>query len=112
MFNLRIAEKPDAPMLAAHNCAMALETENKRLDGAIATLGVEGLFERPEFGFYLVAKSDSLAAASLLVTYEWSDWRNGLFWWIQSVYVKPEFRRLGVYREMYDYLKEMENRII
>jgi ribosomal protein S18 acetylase RimI-like enzyme len=107
MFNLRIAEKPDAPMLAAHNCAMALETENKRLDGAIATLGVEGLFERPEFGFYLVAKSDSLAAASLLVTYEWSDWRNGLFWWIQSVYVKPEFRRLGVYREMYDYLKEM-----
>ena len=107
MFNLRIAEKSDAPMLAAHNCAMAFETENKSLDPAVATLGAEGLFQRPELGFYLIAETDSIAAATLLVTYEWSDWRNGLFWWIQSVYVKPAYRRQGVYSKMYKHLKEL-----
>ena len=107
MFNLRIAEKSDAPILAAHNCAMAFETENKNLVLAVATLGAEGLFQRPELGFYLIAETDSIAAATLLVTYEWSDWRNGLFWWIQSVYVKPEYRRQGVYSKMYEHLKEM-----
>ncbi|MEZ7859599.1 MAG: ribosomal protein S18 acetylase RimI-like enzyme [Oceanospirillaceae bacterium] len=107
MFNLRIAEKSDAPMLAAHNCAMAFETENKSLELAVATLGAEGLFQRPELGFYLIAETDSIAAATLLVTYEWSDWRNGLFWWIQSVYVKPAYRRQGVYSKMYAHLKEL-----
>lgn len=107
MFNLRIAEKSDAPMLAAHNCAMAFETENKSLELAVATLGAEGLFQRPELGFYLIAETDSIAAATLLVTYEWSDWRNGLFWWIQSVYVKPAYRRQGVYSKMYKHLKEL-----
>ncbi len=107
MFNLRIAEKSDAPMLAAHNCAMAFETENKSLELAVATLGAEGLFQRPELGFYLIAETDSIAAATLLVTYEWSDWRNGLFWWIQSVYVKEDYRRKGIYRAMYAELKRM-----
>jgi ribosomal protein S18 acetylase RimI-like enzyme len=107
MFKLRIAEKSDAPMLAAHNCAMAFETENKSLELAVATLGAEGLFQRPELGFYLIAETDSIAAATLLVTYEWSDWRNGLFWWIQSVYVKPAYRRQGVYSKMYAHLKEL-----
>tara|TARA_B110001452_G_scaffold262038_1_gene261535 strand:+ start:1910 stop:2365 length:456 start_codon:yes stop_codon:yes gene_type:complete len=107
MFNLRIAEKSDAPMLAAHNCAMAFETENKSLELAVATLGAEGLFQRPELGFYLIAETGSTAAATLLVTYEWSDWRNGLFWWIQSVYIKPAYRRQGVYSKMYKHLKEL-----
>jgi len=107
MFNLRIAEKSDTPMLAAHNCAMAFETENKKLELAVATRGTEGLFHRPELGFYLIAEADSIVAATLLVTYEWSDWRNGLFWWIQSVYVKPEYRRQGIYSVMYEHLKQM-----
>ena len=86
---------------------MALETENKVLDPKAAQLGVQGLFERPQFGFYLVAEVDGQAAASLMVTYEWSDWRNGLFWWIQSVYVKQDYRRKGLYRAMYAELKRM-----
>ena len=68
---------------------------------------MQGLFDRPQFGFYLVAEFDGESVASLMVTYEWSDWRNGLFWWIQSVYVKPAFRRKGVYKSMYKKLKAM-----
>ena len=97
----------DAKMLTQHNCAMALETEGKVLDIESAELGVHGLFDRPQFGFYLVAEVDGQPIASLMVTYEWSDWRNGLFWWIQSVYVKPAFRRAGVYKSMYKKLKAM-----
>ena len=97
----------DTKMLTQHNCAMALETEGKVLDIESAELGVQGLFDRPQFGFYLVAEVDGQPIASLMVTYEWSDWRNGLFWWIQSVYVKPQFRRQGLYRGMYEHLKTM-----
>ena len=97
----------DANMLTKHNCAMALETEGKVLDVKSAELGVQGLFDRPQFGFYLVAEFDGESVASLMVTYEWSDWRNGLFWWIQSVYVKPAFRRKGVYKSMDKKLKAM-----
>ena len=110
MLDIRIAiAESDARTLAEHNCAMALETEDKLLDLDLTILGVNGLFERPEFGFYLVAEVDGVVAATLMVTYEWSDWRNGLFWWIQSVYVKPQFRRQGLYRDMYKRLKAMAN---
>ena len=85
MLNIRVAQRSDAPLLTAHNCAMALETENRVLDAQTAKRGVEGLFARPQFGFYLIAEVDQMPAATLMVTYEWSDWRNGLFWWIQSV---------------------------
>lgn len=85
---------------------MALETEGKVLDKQAAELGVKGLFDRPQFGFYLLANIGEKPAASLMVTYEWSDWRNGLFWWIQSVYVKTEFRRQGIYAAMYSELKK------
>lgn len=108
MLDIRVANaESDALILAEHNCAMALETEAKLLDLEIAILGVNGLFERSEFGFYLVAEVNATVAATLMVTYEWSDWRNGLFWWIQSVYVKPHFRRQGLYRGMYEHLKSM-----
>ena len=108
MVDIRVANaESDALILAEHNCAMALETENKLLDLEVAILGVNGLFKRPEFGFYLVAQVNGTVAATLMVTYEWSDWRNGLFWWIQSVYVKPQFRREGLYRGMYEHLKTM-----
>ena len=108
MLNIRIAKvAQDTLFIAQNNCAMALETEDKKLDLTTAQLGVNGLFERPQFGFYMIAESDGRAAASLMVTYEWSDWRNGLFWWIQSVYVHQDFRRKGIYREMYVALKNM-----
>lgn len=107
MLRVRTAGPEDTELLASHNCAMALETEGKTLDPKKATAGVEGLFQHAQFGFYLVAEVDSVTAATLMVTYEWSDWRNGLFWWIQSVYVKPQFRRQGVYSAMYQQLQEM-----
>jgi ribosomal protein S18 acetylase RimI-like enzyme len=107
MLTMRTAEPEDANLLTGHNCAMALETEGKTLDAVKAMAGVQGLFAHPQFGFYLVAEVDSQAAATLMVTYEWSDWRNGLFWWIQSVYVKPQFRRQGIYTAMYDQLQVM-----
>ena len=108
MLTIRTADHlNDSTTIIEHNCAMALETEGKVLDKQAAELGVKGLFDRPQFGFYLLANIGEKPAASLMVTYEWSDWRNGVFWWIQSVYVKTEFRRQGIYAAMYSELKKM-----
>ena len=83
---------------------MALETERKVLLARVIGAGVRGLLRRPDSGFYTVAEHDGEVVAALMVTKEWSDWRNGDFWWIQSVYVRPEFRRRGVYRRLYRHL--------
>ena len=108
MLTIRTADRlNDSTTIIDHNLAMALETEGKVLDKQAAELGVKGLFDRPQFGFYLLANIGEKPAASLMVTYEWSDWRNGVFWWIQSVYVKTEFRRQGIYAAMYSELKKM-----
>jgi ribosomal protein S18 acetylase RimI-like enzyme len=98
---IRAATLTDLPDLAAWNAAMAWETEHKRLDPATLRRGVAGVFEQPRRGFYLVAERDGAAIGCLLVTYEWSDWRDGDFWWIQSVYVVPEARRDGAFRALY-----------
>ncbi len=86
---------------------MAWETEHKALPEAVILRGVQRLIEKPAYGFYLLAEIDNRIAGTLMVTTEWSDWRNGLFWWIQSVYVAPEFRRQGVYRALYDEVKKL-----
>ncbi|CAM1000387.1 N-acetyltransferase GCN5 [Rhodanobacter sp. Root179] len=98
---IRAAEPADLASLVQWNAAMAWETEQKQLDPAILARGVAGVFEQRQRGFYLVAERDGTAVASLLVTREWSDWRNGDFWWIQSVYVIPAARRGGVFRALY-----------
>ncbi len=98
---IRAAALTDLPELAAWNAAMAWETEHKRLDPATLERGIRGVFEQPRRGFYLVAERDGVAIGSLLVTYEWSDWRCGDFWWIQSVYVVPAGRRGGAFRALY-----------
>lgn len=98
---IRSATHADLPDLVAWNAAMAWETEQKRLDQATLERGVAGIFERPQRGFYLVAEHAGVASGGLLVTYEWSDWRCGDFWWIQSVYVVPAARRAGVFRALY-----------
>jgi GNAT superfamily N-acetyltransferase len=95
---IRPATRADIPALAAWNAAMAWETEAKRLDPELLARGVAGVFDEPRRGFYLVAERDGAAVGGLLVTYEWSDWRDGDFWWIQSVYVAPGARRGGVFR--------------
>jgi GNAT superfamily N-acetyltransferase len=98
---IRAATPNDTPSLLAWNAAMAWETESKRLDPAVLERGIAGIFARPQRGFYLIAESDGAAVGSLMVTYEWSDWRGGDFWWIQSVYVAPAARRGGVFRALY-----------
>jgi ribosomal protein S18 acetylase RimI-like enzyme len=98
---IRAAVRTDIPDLVAWNKAMAWETEHKTLDAAVLERGVAGVLDQPQRGFYLVAESDGAAVGGLLVTYEWSDWRDGDFWWIQSVYVVPGARRGGVFRALH-----------
>lgn len=106
--SIRVADATDVDALVDFNHAMARETEAKTLDRDVLTAGVNGLLSKKQFGFYLIAEDPTAGrVASLMVTYEWSDWRDGLFWWIQSVYVKPEFRRRGVYRRLYEFVKEL-----
>lgn len=111
---LRFAEARDASMLVEFNRAMASETESKELDARVLRAGVEHLLREPRHGFYVVAEWNAAGdnahepaevVGALMVTYEWSDWRNGLFWWIQSVYVAPPFRRRGIYRRLYEFVK-------
>ena len=85
------------------NAAMAKETEGKELDIKLLRRGVEAALTRGDLGFYLVAEHTGRPAGQLLITYEWSDWRNAFFWWIQSVYVSPEYRRMGVYKALHVY---------
>ena len=89
---------------------MARETENVELNRHIVTRGVEAVFEDRSLGRYFVAQIGDEIAASLLVTPEWSDWRNGLVWWIQSVYVVPEFRRRGVYAGLWEHVRTLAAR--
>lgn len=98
---IRPAQREDIAAIAAWNVAMAWETEQKRLDPQVLLRGVTAVLDEPRRGFYLMAERDGQAVGCLLVTYEWSDWRNGDFWWIQSVYVAPEARRGGVFRTLY-----------
>ncbi|MBE1162985.1 GNAT family N-acetyltransferase [Dyella acidiphila] len=98
---IRLAERSDAAAVAEWNAAMAWETEHKRLEHEVLARGVAAVFDEPRRGFYLVAERDGEPVGCLLVTYEWSDWRNGDFWWIQSVYVAPQARRGGVFRALY-----------
>ena len=104
---VRDAARADVPFLAECNLAMAYESEKKRLDPEVLTRGIVAVFDHPERGFYVVAEREGAAAGSLLITHEWSDWRNGGWWWIQSVYVMPDARRAGVFTTMY---REIETR--
>ena len=85
------------------NAEMAKETERKELDIELLRLGVEAVLNQSDLGFYLMAEHSGRPVGQLLVTYEWSDWRNAFFWWIQSVYVLPEYRRMGAYRALHVY---------
>ncbi|MHC4118306.1 MAG: GNAT family N-acetyltransferase [Planctomycetota bacterium] len=103
---VRIAEDRDIETLAKFNMALAWETEQKKLEPAVVTKGLQTLFKNPQHGFYTVAEMAGKVVGCIMITYEWSDWRCGLFWWIQSVYVDSEFRRQGVFRKIYEFLKE------
>ena len=104
--SVRLATVADAKNLIAFNQAMALETENKQLAEDKITNGVNAVFADEKKGFYVVAESENgEIAGGLMITFEWSDWRSAWFWWIQSVYVLPEFRGKSVYSKLYDFVK-------
>jgi ribosomal protein S18 acetylase RimI-like enzyme len=104
---IRVATPDDAATLVDFNAAMARETEAKELLLEVIGAGVRSLLANPASGFYVVAEEDGRLVGSLMITREWSDWRNGDFWWIQSVYVRPEARRRGVYRNLYRHVQAL-----
>lgn len=97
----RRATAADEAVLVAFNAAIALETEHKRLDPAVLAAGVRAVLNDSARGFYTVAERGGEVVGQLMVTFEWSDWRNGWFWWVQSVYVRADARRGGVFRTLY-----------
>ena len=103
--NIRLAAPDDAGTFIEFNQAMAFETEGKQLDPGIVDPAVRSIFTDPEKGFYVVAEEEGLVVGGLLVTYEWSDWRNAWWWWVQSVYIRPEGRGKRVYSQLYDFVK-------
>lgn len=105
--SIRPASSADAAVIAAFNQAIAFETEGKVLSPSLVEAGVRGLFADPARGFYLVAEEAGEVLGGLMVTFEWSDWRNADFWWIQSVYVRPAARRRGIFARLY---REIEAR--
>lgn len=104
---VREARRGDAEVIARYNAAMAQETEGKTLDPGCIGRGVAALFDNPSLGQYWVAEADGQVIGQVMVTYEWSDWRNGMIWWIQSVYVRPESRRKGVFSGLYRHVESL-----
>jgi GNAT superfamily N-acetyltransferase len=101
MLMIRLAAFSDAPTLVSFNAAMALETEELHLDPAILAHGVAAVLNDSSKGIYFVAEVEGRVVGQLMVTYEWSDWRNGNIWWLQSVYVAPAHRRRGIFTALY-----------
>ena len=108
-FNIRQAGIEDGDTITRFNAAMALESEGISLDRATLRAGVDAALADELKAIYLLAEAGGEPLGQLMVTTEWSDWRNGWIWWIQSVYVKPEARRQGVYSRLYQRLTDMAN---
>lgn len=103
---IREARIIDAETIIGFQKKMAVETENMKLDHATINHGVHAVFADPHKGKYYVAEYDDQVIGSLLITYEWSDWRNSFVWWIQSVYIQKGHRRKGVFKEMYRHVRD------
>lgn len=101
---IRFAQLADIPILTHFQLKMADETESLRLDESTLAAGIRRVFDEPAKGKYYVAAVNDEIVGSMLTTYEWSDWRNQTVWWIQSVYVKPEFRKKGIFRALFEHV--------
>ena len=105
---VRPARQEDVDSIVAFSAAMALETEGRQLDQTRLREGTLSLLAAPERGFFMVVelpeKGRHRLVGQLMITFEWSDWRNAVFWWVQSVYIAPAWRRQGVYRTMHDHI--------
>ncbi|MGL6076185.1 MAG: GNAT family N-acetyltransferase [Fimbriiglobus sp.] len=102
---IRPATPADLPVLLDFNARLAYETEGKTLDEAILTRGILAVFADPHKGFYTLVEEAGIIVGQCMVTFEWSDWRNGYYWWIQSVYVRAEARRTGVFSSLYEHVQ-------
>ena len=107
MITIHKAGKDDVPKIVAFNRALAEESEHRTLDEETLTTGVTRFLTLPEQGFYSLAELDGEIVGQVMITTEFTDWRNGVMWWIQSVYVKPEFRRRGIYRVLHEHITEL-----
>ena len=106
-FTVREARQEDVALMAAWAAAMAMETEHKQLDAPVVLRGIQRGFDDANKGRYFIAEGEGRPAGMLMLTWEWSDWRDGWWWWIQSVYVDRSFRRRGVYRALYAHVLEL-----
>jgi ribosomal protein S18 acetylase RimI-like enzyme len=104
---IRRATSADAAVVVEFNRRMAEETEGKTLDPNVLAAGVAAGLADPDKGWYFVAEEGGVVLGQLMITFEWSDWRNGWFWWIQSVYVRADARRRGIFRRLYDYVAQL-----
>jgi GNAT superfamily N-acetyltransferase len=104
---IRQAQSSDAAVIAEFNERLAKETEDLMLEAGCIQAGVAALLSDPAKGIYFVAEVNGEVAGQLMITYEWSDWRNGNIWWLQSVYVKEPFRRAGVFRALFNYVRDL-----
>jgi GNAT superfamily N-acetyltransferase len=104
---IRKARAGEASAIAKFNALLAWETERRRLPLARVTAGVRALLSDPAKGTYFVVEREKAIVGQLLITYEWSDWRNGNFWWIQSVYVEKPFRGQGVFRDLFEHVRSL-----
>ena len=104
---IRRAVKTDVDTIVSFNIEMARETEGIALPRPRLIDGVNAMFADKTKGFYIVAECAGEIVGQIMITYEWSDWRNGTFWWIQSVYVLPQYRRMGVFRALFRHVKLM-----
>ncbi|MDH3587666.1 MAG: GNAT family N-acetyltransferase [Gammaproteobacteria bacterium] len=107
---IRDATPGDAEIIADFNSRLAFETEGMRLSPEVINRGVETLLADQSKGRYWVAQADSRVVGQIMVTYEWSDWRNGMIWWIQSVYVHGDYRRSGVFSLLYRHVESLARR--
>ena len=106
-YPVREAKSNEADLIINFQISMAKETEDINLEHTIVAAGVQAVFSDPGKGKYYLAEFEGKVIACMLSTYEWSDWRNGTFIWLQSVYVKPGFRGKGVFRSMYEHIKAL-----
>src|SRR3982751_724687 len=101
---VRSATGNDAAIIARFNIALASETENVRLDPPTILAGVRAGLSDESKALYFLAEIEGRVVGQIMITHEWSDWRNGDLWWIQSVYVEQDFRRRGVFRALYEHV--------
>jgi GNAT superfamily N-acetyltransferase len=106
---IREADLADREVIADFNVRLADETEGLRLEPACIQAGVEAVLKDPAKGIYYVAEVNGSVVGQTMITYEWSDWRNGNLWWIQSVYVRADFRGQGVFRRLFEHVRDLAN---